>query len=389
MPTLNDNLLKLENNYFFYQIEQTLKDFKIKNPNVEILNLGIGDTTLPIAKSIYLAIKEAAFELSDPNSIRGYGPSTSYDFLKEKIIDNDYKNLDIKKDEVFISHGIKYSISNIIDLFSSNNTVAICDPSYPVYVDSNKMAKRKIIYMPVLEKNNFQPQIPTEKSDIIYLCSPNNPTGVALNYETLKSFIDYAKKNKSLILFDGAYFSFIKDKNIPKSIYEIPNAKDVAVEMRSFSKNAGFTSLRLSYMVIPNNIKIEDTCLNDLWLKYINVKFGNLSYIIQKGAEAIYQDSGKKEIKETIDTYMANTHLIKKGLENLGYKVFGGINSPYVWVKTKGLSSFDTFTFLLNKAHIATLPGSGFGSVGEGFIRFSGFAKKDTILKALNNLKKL
>jgi LL-diaminopimelate aminotransferase len=389
MPTLNDNLLNLENNYFFYQIENSIKNFKKENPDTEVLNLSIGDVTIPIAKTIYLALKNAAFELTKEKTLKGYGPSCGYDFLKEKIVKNDYENLNILKDEIFISHGIKYSISNFINLFSSNNTVAICDPAYPVYVDSNIMNGNKIIYMPLEENNNFQPKVLNEKIDLFYLCSPNNPTGVALTYETLKSFVDHAKKNNSIILFDGAYFSFIKDKNIPKSIYEIKGAKDVAIEMRSFSKNAGFTSLRLSYLVIPKNIKIQNNSLNELWLKYINVKLGNLSYVVQKAAEASYLESSKKEIDKTIDTYMENTNLLKKGLENLGYKTFGGINSPYVFVKTKNLSSLDFFNLLLTKANIATLPGDGFGKFGEGFVRFSGFAKKLTILKALKNLKKL
>lgn len=389
MPTLNDNLLKLENNYFFYQIENSIKNFKKENPDIEVLNLGIGDITIPIAQNIYLALKNAAFELTQEKSLKGYGPSCGYDFLKEKIVLNDYENLNISKDEVFISHGIKYSISNIINLFSSNNTVAICDPAYPVYVDSNIMNGNKIIYMPLEEKNNFQPKVLNEKTDIIYLCSPNNPTGVALTYETLKNFVDYAKKNNSIILFDGAYSSFIKEKNIPKSIYEIKGAYDVAIEMRSFSKNAGFTSLRLSYLVIPKNINIQNNSLNELWLKYINVKLGNLSYLVQKGAEATYLNPGKKEIDKTINTYMENTTFLKKGLEDLGYKTYGGVNSPYVFVKIKNLSSFDFFNLLLTKANIASLPGSGFGKFGEGFVRFSGFAKKQTILKALKNLKKI
>jgi LL-diaminopimelate aminotransferase len=389
MPTLNDNLLKLENNYFFYHIENIIKNFKKNNPNIEILNLSIGDITIPIAHDIYLALKNAAFELTLEKSLKGYGPSSGYDFLKEKIALNDYENLNISKDEIFVSHGIKYSISNIINLFSSNNTVAICDPAYPVYVDSNIMNGNKIVYMPLEEKNNFQPKVLNEQIDIFYLCSPNNPTGIALTYDTLKSFVDYAKKNNSLILFDGAYSAFIKEKNIPKSIYEIENAKDVAIEMRSFSKNAGFTSLRLSYLVIPKNIKIQNNLINDLWLKYINVKLGNLSYLVQKAAEATYLDPGKKEIDKTIDTYMENTNLLKNGLEKLGYKTYGGINSPYVFVKTKNLSSLDFFNLLLEKANIAALPGSGFGKFGEGFVRFSGFAKKQTILKALDNLKKI
>ncbi|NGX28262.1 MAG: LL-diaminopimelate aminotransferase [Candidatus Anoxychlamydiales bacterium] len=388
MPNVNPDLLKLKNNYFFNEIDKKVKLKNLKNP----LNLGIGDITQPLASSIIEALKKASLEMGSKKTLKGYGPSDGYLFLKEKIKENDYLNLDIDIDEIFISNGIKYSASNIGDLFSKKSLVGIANPSYPVYVDANVIGGRKqnILYLPLKEENNFEPICPQSALDIIYLCSPNNPTGIAQSRQSLEMWVDYAKKHQSVIIFDGAYGSFITSDNIPRSIYEIEGAKDVAIEMRSFSKQAGFTSLRCSYLVIPKKLKSKDNFLiNSLWKKYIDVRLGGVSYPIQKAAEAIFSKTGKVEIQKTIDIYQQNTKILLNGLKKLDYKVYGGIDSPYVWCKNpNNLTSWQFFDKLLDKS-IISIPGSGFGTLGEGYIRFSGFAKKEIILEALNNLKAL
>lgn len=391
MPKVNPNILKLKKDYFFNEIEKKILLKQKSDKNIEILNLGIGDISIPIAKSIIEAIKSAADEIGRQDTLKGYGPSEGYSFLKEAILKNDYKNIDIDIDEIFISNGAKYTTGCIGDLFSKNNIIGICDPAYPVYVDSNIISGRKnnIVYLPLLEKFSFEPQIPEKKLDIIYICSPNNPIGNALSKRNLEQWIDYAKKNRSLIFFDGAYEAFITTKNTCSSIYEIPGAKDVAIEMRSFSKTAGFTSLRCGYIVIPKQIEIENISINYLWRRYINTKMGGISYPVQKGAEAVYSETGKEEIKQILQSYKSNTQLMLNGLNKLSYKTCGGIDSPYIWCKTPNdLTSLEFFDLLLQK-NIVTIPGSGFGKFGEGFVRFSGFANRITIEKALTILKNL
>ncbi len=387
MPKVNSNLLKLKKEYFFNEIEKKVLLKKQKTRN--ILNLGIGDITEPLAPIIIEKMKMAADEMKEKKTLKGYGPSSGYSFLKQKILDNDYKNLDIEIDEIFISSGMKYSLANICDLFSKKSKVGIMDPTYPLYADANIINGRKknIFYLPLLEENNFEPLLFNKKLDLIYLCSPNNPTGISFSKQALKNWIDYAKKYRALIIFDGAYEAFITSKNTVKSIYEINGAKDVAIEMRSFSKKAGFTSLRCSYVIIPKNIKtLDNVSINKLWNRYIDTKFGGISYPIQKAAEAIYSDKGKSQINEIISTYMKNTKTLLLGLKNLGYTVYGGIDSPYVWCKCpKNLSSMEFFDQLLEK-NIVAIPGIGFGKLGEGFIRFSGFANLETINQALANL---
>ena len=391
MAKLNSNLLKLKKNYFFTEIEKRVKTQK-QNTNKQILNLGIGDITLPIASSIVDEIQKAALEMKDEKTIQGYGPSEGYYFLRKAIAENDYKNLNIDIDDIFIATGTKYTSANISDLFSKDNIVGICDPTYPVYLDSNIIAGRdeNIVLLPLLEKNNFEPLPPDEDLDLIYLCSPNNPIGNIISKKTLKLWIDYAKKKNAIIFFDGAYETFITSKDAIHSIYEIEGAKDVAIEMRSFSKNAGFTSLRCSYIVIPKELKIkhgsENITLNPHWKRYINTKHGGISYPIQKGALASYSTTGKKEVKEIIKTYLENTTILKEGLEKLGFTTYGGADSPYIWCKTPDNSSSWEFFDLLLKKNVICLPGSGFGLEGEGFVRFSGFAKKEIILKALEEL---
>ncbi|NGX52254.1 MAG: LL-diaminopimelate aminotransferase [Candidatus Anoxychlamydiales bacterium] len=387
MPKINSNLLKLKKDYFFNEIEKKVL-FKKQN-NEKILNLGVGDITQPLAPIVIEAMKRAADEMKDKNTLKGYGPSSGYRFLKQKILDNDYKNFDFEIDEIFISSGMKYSLANISDLFSEKSKVGILDPAYPLYTDANIINGRKqnIVYLPLLEENNFEPLLTDSKLDIIYLCSPNNPTGIAFSKKTLKNWVDYAKKNKSLIIFDGAYEAFITSKDSVKSIYEITGAKDVAIEMRSFSKKAGFTSLRCSYLVIPKNIKtLDNLSINSLWNRYIDTKSGGISYPIQKAAEATYGGEGEAQIQRIISTYMQNTTTLLTGLKKLGYTAYGGIDSPYVWCKCpKSMKSMDFFDHLLEK-NIVSIPGIGFGSSGEGFVRFSGFANFETINNALLNL---
>jgi LL-diaminopimelate aminotransferase len=391
MPKVNPNILKLKKDYFFNEIEKKILLKQKSHKDAHILNLGIGDISLPLPVSAINAMKTATDELKSTKTLKGYGPSEGYLFLKEKILFNDYKNLNIDLDEIFISNGAKYTTGCVGDLFSEDNTIGICDPAYPVYVDSNIISGRidNIVYLPLLKENNFEPQIPKKNLDIIYLCSPNNPIGNALSKENLKLWVEYAKKNKSLIFFDGAYEAFITSKNTCKSIYEIDGAKDVAIEMRSFSKTAGFTSLRCGYIIIPKQIEIQNISINYLWNRYINTKMGGISYPVQKGAEAIYSEKGKQEVKQIIETYQTNTKLLLNGLKDLNFEVFGGVDSPYVWCKSiNNLTSMNFFETLLEK-NIATIPGNGFGKYGEGYVRFSGFAQKETIEKALGLLKNL
>ncbi|MFA6119299.1 MAG: LL-diaminopimelate aminotransferase [Parachlamydiales bacterium] len=391
MAKVNLNLLKLKKNYLFNDIEKKVEE-KQKNQNLEILNLGIGDVTLPIADSVIEASKLSLDELKSPKTLKGYGPADGYQFLKKSIKENDYKDIDIDLGEIFVSIGSKYTLGNIGDLFSADNCVGLCDPTYPVYEDSNIMCgrKNKLFYIPLLEENNFKPRILKKHLDIVYLCSPNNPTGTALTKAELQQWVEYAQKTKSLIIFDAAYEAFISSDEVPHSIYEIPGADEVAIEMKSFSKTAGFTSLRCSYVVIPKKLKTkENISINELWQRYINTKIGGIPYPIQKAAEAIYSPKGQLEVKAIIDEYMKNTLILKEGLNQIGLTTYGGDNCPFIWCKTlKNLTSWEFFDLLLEK-NIVTIPGSGFGKCGEGFVRFSGFAAKETIDKALTCIKKL
>lgn len=401
MVKINSNFLKLKAGYLFPEIEKRASQLKEKNPSISFTNLGIGDITLPLPESSLEAICKAANELKFEKTLKGYGPSQGELSLRLAIKENEYKNVDISPEEIFISSGTKNDISAIEELFCPSSKIAICDPSYPVYVDSNVLAGRTdeitsdgtykgLFYLPCREDNNFIPLFPKNPVEIIYLCSPNNPTGVALSSSILKKWIEYAKKNNSVILFDGAYEAYITSKDVPHSIYEVEGADEVAIEFRSFSKTAGFTGLRLSYYVIPKKIKsIEGTSLHSLWKRRVDTKYGGTSYPIQMGALALYSEKGKKEKSRMISTYMENTNTMRKGLERLGFKVFGGIDAPYLWCKTKeSLPSWDFFDRLLSKG-IITIPGRGFGPSGEGFIRFSGFAKIANIKKALEILKTL
>ncbi|MCL2115348.1 MAG: LL-diaminopimelate aminotransferase [Methanobrevibacter sp.] len=395
MININENYLKLENSYLFSTIAKKIEEYQENNPKTEIIKLGIGDVTLPIVPTVVNAVKTAMDEMGDVDKLMGYGPEQGYDFLRERIAKIDYekKGINVTLDEIFVSDGSKSDTGNIGDIFSIANTVAITDPIYPVYLDTNIMAGRKIVYMPSTSENNFVPDLPEEKADMIYLCSPNNPTGEVLKKEELKVWVDYALENKSIILFDGAYESFITEDNIPHSIYEIERAKEVAIEFRSFSKTAGFTGLRCAYTVVPKELKAytksgKKVSINSLWNRRQTTKFNGVPYIIQKGAEAIYSDKGQKEIKDNISYYLENARIIREGLANAGYTVFGGINAPYIWLKVPdNLGSWEFFDKLLHEKGIVGTPGSGFGPNGEGYFRLTAFASRKNTIEAINRIK--
>ena len=397
MAYINENFLKLKDNYLFSTIAKKVDEFQNNNPDKKIIKLGIGDVTKPIVPAVIEAMHKAVDEMGVAESFRGYGPEQGYEFLRKAIIENEYKDLEIELDEIFVSDGAKCDCGNIVDIFGESNKVAITDPVYPVYVDTNIMSGKKenIVYLPVLEKNNFVPELPKEKVDIIYLCFPNNPTGVAISKQELKKFVDYARENKSIILYDAAYESFITEKDIPHSIYEIEGAKDVAIEFKSYSKTAGFTGLRCGYVVIPKSVKgytqdgntIE---MNKLWNRRTTTKFNGTAYVVQRAAEAVYSEEGKKQTKANIKDYLENAKIIKEGLIEAGFTVYGGVNSPYVWLKTpNNMSSWDFFDELLEKANVVGTPGSGFGKCGEGFLRLTAFGTKENSIEAINRIKKI
>ena len=406
MIRINENFLKLQDSYLFSTINKKVSEYQEKNPKADIIRLGIGDVTRPIPTVVIEAIERAADEMKDSATFRGYGPEQGYDFLKEKIVQNDYKDLGINTNEVFISDGAKCDTGNIVELFDTDAKVAITDPVYPVYLYSNVMYGRagefnedngqyeKIIYMNATEKNNFTP-LPEELEkvpDLIYICSPNNPTGVAMNAENLKKWVDFAKQHKSIILFDAAYEAFIEEDGIPHSIYEIEGAKEVAIEFKSYSKTAGFTGLRCAYCVVPNEIEIESSkwkvSLNKLWNRRQTTKFNGVSYIIQRGAEATYTEEGKKAIRDNIFYYKENAKIIKHGLEKIGIKAYGGINSPYIWLKTpNNMKSWEYFDLLLEKYNIVGTPGVGFGPSGEGYFRLTAFGDREKTIEAMERLR--
>jgi LL-diaminopimelate aminotransferase len=391
MIKANENYGKLKTNYLFSDIAKKVAKFKEENPSADIIRLGIGDVTMPLAKTVINAMKKAVDEMGNKETFKGYPPEQGYDFLLEAIKKNDYEALgvDIDVDEIFVSDGAKSDTANIGDILSADNTVAICDPVYPVYFDTNTMAGRDVEFLICNEENGFVAEVPDKAYDMIYLCFPNNPTGSVATREELKAWVDYALKNKSLILFDSAYEAFIRG-DYPHSIYEIEGAKKCAIEFRSYSKTAGFTGVRCSYTIVPKDIEIDGVSLNKLWARRQGTKFNGVSYIIQRGAEAIYTEEGKKEVKETIDYYLENARLIKSALNDLGYTTYGGENAPYIWLKTKdGMTSWEFFDYLLENANIVGTPGSGFGDCGEGFFRLTAFGSRENTLRAIERLKKL
>jgi LL-diaminopimelate aminotransferase len=408
MIYLNDNYLKLPGSYLFSEIAKRVRNYKEANPNADVISLGIGDVTQPLPKAVIEALHKATDEMSMIETMRGYAPELGYEFLRNTIAENDFKSrgIDINPDEIIVSDGAKSDTGNIGDILGINNKIAVTDPVYPVYVDTNAMAGRlgdfanntwsNLVYLPCTSDNNFIPELPSEPVNVIYLCYPNIPTGTTLTKSQLKEWVDYALKNNVLIMFDAAYEAFIVDEdNIPRSIYEIEGAKQVAIEFRSFSKTAGFTGLRCGYTVVPKELTAqsqtgEKSSLNALWMRRQSTKFNGTAYIVQRAAEAVYSPEGKVQVKEIINYYMHNAKVIKEGVESVGITAFGGVNSPYVWVKTpKGIPSWDFFDFLLNELQIIGTPGAGFGRSGEGYLRFSAFGKKDATQKAVERIKKI
>ena len=407
MAQINDNFIKIPATYLFSEIAKRVTQHKEENPTALIIRMGIGDVSLPIPDVSVDAMIKAADEQRSAETFRGYGPEQGYAFLREAIVINDFTNkgIDIAEDEIFVSDGAKSDTGNIGDIFDVNNRVAITDPSYPVYVDTNAMAGRageptesgawaNLVYLSCNAENNFVPALPTEKVDLVYLCYPNNPTGTTLTKEQLTVWVEYAKANKVILLFDAAYEAFITEENVPHSIYEIEGAKDVAIEFRSFSKTAGFTGTRCGYTVVPKQLmgyskKGEPVALNKLWNRRQCTKFNGTSYIVQRAAEATYSPEGKKQVKALIDFYTENAHIIRKGLLKAGYTIFGGVNAPYVWAKAPaGMGSWEYFDYLLKEKNIVTTPGAGFGSSGEGYVRFSAFGSRENTIEAMKRLEK-
>lgn len=409
MIKINENFLELQDSYLFGTIVNKVAEYSKENPDAKIIKLGVGDVTRPIPKPILDAMNEATAELGKTETFKGYGPEIGYDFLKEKIKEYDYKQngIDIDISEIFISDGINSDCGNIVDLFAQDNKVAIADPVYPVYLDTNVMSGRSgkynkekgmyenIVYLPVTAENGFVPELPKERVDMIYLCYPNNPTGTTLTKAQLKEWVDYAKENKSVILFDAAYEAFVSDEDVPHSIYEIEGAKDVAIEFKSYSKTAGFTGIRCAYVVVPKQLKGytetgEAVELNRLWDRRQCTKFNGASYISQKAAVATYTEEGRKQILENINYYKENAKIIKNGLEEAGYTVYGGVNSPYIWLKIpNGEKSWDFFDRLLRNVHVVGTPGVGFGPSGEGYFRLTGFGTRENTIEAIERIKKM
>ena len=407
MSLINENFLKLQDSYLFSTIAKKVAKFSEENPEKKIIKLGIGDVTRPIVPACIEAMQKAVNEIGTQEGFKGYGPEQGYDFLRNAIMENDFKGLGIEAYEIFVSDGAKCDCGNIVDIFCRKNKVAITDPVYPVYLDTNVMSGRSgdynkengmyenIVYMPVTKENNFVPELPKEPVDMIYLCFPNNPTGTVLKKEELKKFVDYAKENKAIILFDAAYEVFITEDDIPHSIYEIEGAKDVAIEFRSFSKTAGFTGVRCAYVVVPKNVfgytkNGEKVSLNKLWNRRTTTKFNGVSYVVQRAAEATYSEDGRKQILENIKYYQDNAKIIKNGLQEAGFEVFGGVNSPYIWLKTpNNMKSWDFFDKLLEEANVVGTPGSGFGPSGEGYFRLTAFGTQENSIEAIKRIKEI
>ena len=409
MATVNENFLKLQAGYLFPEIGKRRRAFQQAHPEAKIISMGIGDVTQPLAPAVIEAMHKAVGEMGKKETFHGYDDDgIGYAFLREAISANDYglRGVAVEKDEIIISDGAKSDTANIQELFGPDNTIAVTDPVYPVYVDTNVMAGRtgpiagqgmyqKIVYMPATAENNFVPAPPEEKADLIYLCFPNNPTGAVATKEQLERWVAYAKANKSVILFDAAYEAYISDPSIPHSIYEIEGAKEVAIEFRSFSKTAGFTGVRCAFTIVPKQLlayseEARGIALNPLWNRRMCTKFNGVSYITQAGAAATYSSEGKKQIRNIIGLYMDNARFIRETLSSLGYKTYGGVNAPYIWMKTpQGLGSWEFFDLLLTKANVVTTPGAGFGPSGEGYVRLTAFGEPEKVHEALDRISRL
>ena len=406
MALVNEHFLKLQSSYLFSDIAKKVNSFKVTHPKSKIIRMGIGDVTQPLAPAVIEAMHKAVDEMAHKETFHGYGPEQGYPFLIDAIIKNDYESLGIfiEPGEVFISDGAKSDCGNIGDMLRHDNSIGVTDPVYPVYIDSNVMAGRTgicmdgkwtdVVYIPCTAENQFVPQLPSRRVDIIYLCYPNNPTGTTLTKDQLKKWVNYALDNDAIIMYDSAYEAYIKDANIPHSIYEIKGAKKVAIEFRSFSKTAGFTGVRCGYTVVPKELKAytlsgDPVSLNKLWLRRQSTKFNGTSYITQRGTEAVYSPEGKAQIRATIDYYMKNASIMKEGLEQCGLKVYGGTNAPYLWVKAPdGLTSWKFFEQLLYEVYIVSTPGVGFGPSGEGYLRLTAFGDRDETIEAIGRIKR-
>ena len=408
MARINDNYLKLAAGYLFPEIGRRVKAFCEANPTAKVIRMGIGDVTEPLPAACIAAMHKATDEMAVRSSFRGYGPEQGYDFLREAIAKHDYQSrgCEISANEIFVSDGSKCDVGNILDVFGADNTIAVQDPVYPVYVDTNVMVGRTgvadangrypgLVYLPCTSDNGFTPALPAGKVDLIYLCSPNNPTGTVASRETLTKWVEYARANEAIILFDSAYEAYITDPAIPRSIYEIPGARECAIEFRSFSKTAGYTGLRCAFTVVPQALlgRTADGSPKDihsLWNRRHCTKFNGVSYPVQRAAEAIYSPEGAQQVKSVIAFYLENAKLLREGIAQAGVEVFGGVNAPYIWLKTpRGMKSWEFFDKLLSEAHLVGTPGSGFGSCGEGYFRLSAFNSRENTIEAVSRFQQL
>ena len=404
MVTVNHNYLKLPGSYLFSTIGKKVRAYKEENPDKEVISLGIGDVTQPLVPAIIDALHGAVEEMAHAETFHGYAPDLGYEFLRRAIAKNDYQDrgCDVAADEIFVSDGAKSDSGNIQEIFGTDNKVAVCDPVYPVYVDTNVMAGRTgeyntvrenfdgVIYMPCRKENGFLPEFPSEVPDLIYLCFPNNPTGSAITKDELQKWVDYANKNGCVIIYDAAYEAYISEENVPHSIYECEGARTCAIELRSFSKNAGFTGVRLGFTVIPKELVRDGVSLHSLWARRHGTKFNGAPYIVQKAGEAVYSEAGKAQLKDQVGYYMRNAKLIHDELTKAGFSVSGGVNAPYIWLETPDkMTSWEFFDYLLKNANVVGTPGSGFGSHGEGYFRLTAFGTYENTLKAIDRIKKI
>ena len=404
MARVNENYLKLPGSYLFSTIGKKVAAFQAANPDKTIIRLGIGDVTQPLAPEIIKSLHNAVDEMGKAETFHGYAPDLGYEFLRKAIVENDYKarGCEIEADEIFVSDGAKCDSSNIQEIFAADSKIAVCDPVYPVYVDSNVMAGRTgvydakaetwsdVIYMPCLESNGFAPELPKEVPDLIYLCFPNNPTGATITKTQLQEWVDYANKHNAVIIYDAAYEAYISETDVPHSIYECEGARTCAIELKSFSKNAGFTGVRLGYTVIPKELTCDGVALHGLWARRHGTKYNGAPYIVQRAGEAVYSEAGKAQLKDQVAYYMNNAKTIKEGLSAAGFSVSGGVNAPYIWLKTPDkMTSWEFFDYLLENANVVGTPGSGFGPSGEGYFRLTAFGTYENTLAAIERIKKL
>ncbi len=395
MAKINQNYLKLKESYLFSEVAKRVGTFASSHPEQKIIKMGIGDVTLPLVGCVTDAMHSAVDDMSKKETFHGYGPEQGYGFIRERVQEYYQKEMEVslELDEIFISDGAKSDVGNITDLFSAGNTVLIPDPVYPVYVDTNVMLGSNIVYLKADESNGFCPMPPEQSADLVYLCSPNNPTGATYNREQLKAWVDYANGQGAILLFDAAYEAFVTDKNLPRSIFEIEGAKTCAIEFCSLSKTAGFTGTRCGYTIVPKTLTAKDNCgkdivLNKLWLRRQTTKFNGVSYIVQRGAAAVFTEEGKRQTRENIDYYRKNAQVIAKALEEKGIPYFGGVNSPYIWFKCpNGMGSWEFFDFLLEKTAVVGTPGAGFGENGEGFFRLTAFGDHNNTMEAMKRMK--